>query len=91
MGLTLGQIVISKAGRDEGRRFVVVEVLNELYVLLADGDLRKCEKPKKKKIRHIIQTGMVAAMLEEKLKNGEKITNSDLKRALKEKEYTLEM
>ncbi len=90
MSLTLGQIVISKAGRDEGRKFVVVKTVDDIYVLLADGDLRKMEKPKKKKIRHISPTTMISVVLEEKLSSGAKVSNTDIKKALKEHEDTLE-
>lgn len=51
-----GQIVKSKAGRDAGRHFVIFEVLDEDYVQIVDGDLRKVEKPKKKKRRHLAMT-----------------------------------
>lgn len=43
-----GQIVFSKCGRDKGRAFIVYD-FNEEYVFIVDGDLRKLEKPKKKK------------------------------------------
>jgi ribosomal protein L14E/L6E/L27E len=35
-------------------------VINERYLLLSDGDLRKIEKPKKKNIRHIRLTALRA-------------------------------
>lgn len=47
-----GRVVLSRAGRDAGRRFVVLR-LDEAHVYVADGDLRKCETPKKKKHRHV--------------------------------------
>ena len=49
----LGSIAISLAGRDKGRTFIIVGVLDEAYVLVADGRKRKIEKPKKKKMKHI--------------------------------------
>ncbi|MCI5674692.1 MAG: KOW domain-containing RNA-binding protein [Ezakiella sp.] len=48
-----GQIVRSKAGRDKFRYFVIYEVLDDDYVTIVDGDLRKVDRPKKKKIRHL--------------------------------------
>ena len=47
--LVPGQIVKSKSGRDKGDVFFVVEVIDDDYVLIADGDRRKSENPKKKK------------------------------------------
>lgn len=49
----VGSIAVSLAGRDKGRTFIIVGVLDEMYVLVADGRKRKIEKPKKKKIKHI--------------------------------------
>lgn len=49
----VGEIVVSKAGRDRNRAFVVLEVLDADYVLLADGRLRTLDRPKKKKRRHL--------------------------------------
>lgn len=48
-----GTIVVSKAGRDAGRPFVVLEWDGGNWVWLADGDLRKVQKPKKKKVLHL--------------------------------------
>lgn len=47
-----GRVVLSKAGRDAGRRFVVLRT-DDTHAYVADGDLRKVEAPKKKKHRHL--------------------------------------
>ncbi|MCL2170219.1 MAG: KOW domain-containing RNA-binding protein [Defluviitaleaceae bacterium] len=57
--LKIGQIVISKAGRDKGQWFVVVGVEGD-YALLADGKGRSLEGPKRKKRKHIQHTNYVA-------------------------------
>jgi ribosomal protein L14E/L6E/L27E len=54
--LTVGRIVRSTAGRDKGRLFLVIGVADEEHLLIADGDLRKLEKPKKKKLKHLTAT-----------------------------------
>ena len=41
-----GKVVYSKAGRDKGKCFVIIEVIDEQYVYISDGRLRKIEKPK---------------------------------------------
>ncbi|MCR4436239.1 MAG: KOW domain-containing RNA-binding protein [Clostridiales bacterium] len=84
MEVTLGQVVYSKAGRDAGRKFVVIEIVDAFYVLLSDGDLRRIEKPKKKKIKHLKLTGEINEYLSEKLKNKQKITNSEIRKALED-------
>ena len=53
--LETGAIVLSRAGRDSGRVFVVIEVLDSEYVLMADGQLRTLDRPKKKKRKHLLK------------------------------------
>lgn len=53
--LEKGQVVISTAGRDKNNLFVVVEV-DDSFALIADGDIRKIERPKRKNIRHLQKT-----------------------------------
>jgi ribosomal protein L14E/L6E/L27E len=65
----VGQIVYSKAGRDKGRAFAVVKSEGG-YLYLADGKLRKIEKPKKKKIMHIQKTGDIQQELKAMLLSG---------------------
>ena len=50
----LGQLVVSLAGRDKGCICAVVgESDDEGFVLIADGKVRKVERPKKKKLKHL--------------------------------------
>jgi ribosomal protein L14E/L6E/L27E len=82
LSLTLGQIVVSKAGRDIGRKFVVVRLVDDQYVQISDGDLRRMEKPKKKKIKHLVPTGETVEALALKLRNDARPTNSEIRKAL---------
>ena len=43
-------VATSLAGRDKGRKFVIVGVLDDEHVYIADGKMRK---PKKKKLKHL--------------------------------------
>ena len=58
MDIQIGTAVCSKAGRDKGRFFAVMSCAGE-YVMIADGDLRKLEKPKKKKLKHLSVTNTI--------------------------------
>ena len=50
----LGHLVVSLAGRDKGCICAVVGTSDEEgFVLIADGKVRKVEKPKKKKLKHL--------------------------------------
>jgi len=79
----LGKVVYSKNGRDKGRMFVIVEVVNERFVLLADGDLRKIENPKAKNIKHLQMTRMQADDVLTCLNRGEKPDNHIIRKNLK--------
>lgn len=54
--LTPGRIAVSLAGRDRGRRFVVIQEVDENFVLISDGSLRTMARPKKKKRKHLSAT-----------------------------------
>jgi len=38
MEISIGQVVYSRAGRDSGRKLVVVGIVDDKNVLVADGD-----------------------------------------------------
>jgi ribosomal protein L14E/L6E/L27E len=82
LSIALGQVVISRAGRDTGKKFVVIRVIDNFFVEVSDGDLRRIEKPKKKKIKHLNSTNDRVESLEEKLKSGVRITNAEIRKAL---------
>lgn len=81
--ISLGQIVISTAGRDKGRKFVVLCIIDEKYVYISDGDIRKVEKPKLKKIKHLKKLNHVAEDIKDKLESCEKLSNSEIRKLLK--------
>ncbi len=70
-------------GRDSGMYFIVVEA-DEKYVSLVDGTMRKVERPKRKKIKHVEMTEFYIESIAEKITSGKKISNQDVKKALKE-------
>ena len=51
--LEVGRVARSKTGRDGGRLFVIISELDDDFVLIADGQLRKIDRPKKKRRRHL--------------------------------------
>jgi ribosomal protein L14E/L6E/L27E len=75
----IGKVVNSKAGRDMHRKFIVVEILSSEYVYIADGDLRKIEKPKKKKVRHLDFTDIIAEEVKDLILSKKEVTNSKIK------------
>lgn len=49
----VGRVVLSKQGHDKGRLFLIVGLVDEKHVLIADGETRKIAKPKKKQMTHL--------------------------------------
>ena len=80
--ISIGQVVKSKAGRDKGRIFLVYKVIDNQNVLIVDGDLRKLDNPKKKKIKHLIIYNTILPELEVKLASKIKINNAYIRKLL---------
>ncbi len=83
MDRQLGVIVRSVAGRDKGELFVIVAKEDDDYLLLADGKRRRIEKAKKKKMKHVVFTDICIEDIRTKLQKHDKITNAELRRAIK--------
>ena len=49
----IGRAVQSRQGRDAGRCFVILQVVDQQFVMMADGLTRKLDHPKKKKVKHL--------------------------------------
>lgn len=81
MEVDKSSLVVSKAGRDQGQMFYVIDA-DEQYVYLADGKSRRLEKPKRKKRKHIEQIPRTESRIAEKIRNGEKVLNSELRKEL---------
>ena len=75
MDICKGMLVYSKAGRDKGKLFVVLGIEND-FVYLSDGDTRRVNNPKKKKIKHINRTNTVLEL------DFENISDIDVRRAI---------
>ena len=78
----VGSIVLSLAGRDGKRLFVVVAIDEaDGYVYLADGKLRQIQHPKKKKSKHIKVVQKASDAVKEACLNGT-VTNRILRETL---------
>ena len=81
MDIARSDIVKASAGRDKGKLFFVLEVEGE-YLLLADGKNRRLERPKRKKRKHVIFQAHFDCRTAEKIRSGEKLAYSDLRKTL---------
>ena len=87
--IEVGSIVVSKAGRDEGRRFLVIEEVDADFVMIANGDLRKMDRLKKKRRKHLKPTGAVVQALRDRISEGKTVEDHELRAWLREEEEKL--
>ena len=81
MDIAKSNIVRSVAGRDTGSLFFVLATEGD-FLLLADGKQRRLENPKRKRRKHVALVGESHSLVAEKIRSSEKITNSELRKAL---------
>ena len=79
--LTIADVVISTAGRDAGNLFYVLEA-DEIWLTLVNGKDRTIEKPKRKKRKHTNKVLRSDTRVAQKLRSGDKVLNSELRRDL---------
>ncbi len=83
MGMT-GQLATSKAGHDKDTLYVIVAEEGD-FVFVCDGRLKRPEKPKKKRRKHIQPINcFVDEVLRKKLQGREKVYAEEIRYALKQ-------
>lgn len=80
--IAIGQIVLNLKGREEGKYAFVIKQLDDRFVLIADGDKRKFDRPKRKNILHLEFLDYVSDEVRESLLQSGKVTNSKLRYAM---------
>ncbi len=78
----IGRVAYSKKGRDKGRYYMITSVVDEHYVLIADGVMRKLAAPKRKKIKHLSLKPIVLEGIADKINNNIKVFDAELKSAI---------
>lgn len=58
--------------------------IEENFAYLTDGKKRKTENPKRKKLKHLKLAGNFNCHTAEKLRQGDKVSNSEIRRTLAE-------
>ena len=74
-----GSIVRSKAGRDEGRYFAVLSLIDADFAMVADGGLRGVNRQKKKRLKHLYATGETIPDLRTRLEAGQRVEDHELR------------
>lgn len=81
MDWSLGQIVISKQGRDNGAVYVVVKT-EDHFCFVADGRKTTYLKPKKKNVKHLQATRWISESIAETLATGKVPSDTEIREFL---------
>ena len=79
--IQIADVVMSTAGRDKGKLFYVIDV-DPVFLNLVNGKDRTLDKPKRKKRKHIQKVLRSETRVADKLRHGDKVLNSELRRDL---------
>ena len=79
--IQIADVVIATAGREKGKLFYVLDMDAE-FLILVNGKDRTLEQPKRKKRRHVDKVLRSETRVAEKLRQGDKVLNSELRRDL---------
>lgn len=77
-----GDVVVSTAGHDMGDVFLIDDTLGE-YAFIVDGKNRTLDKPKKKKLKHLVKIGDVEPKTLEKITSGKILQDAEVRKQLK--------
>ncbi len=79
--IMISDVVVSAAGRDQGKMFYVIGFDTD-YLMLVNGKDRTLDKPKRKKRKHVRKVLRPETRVAVKIANGDKVLNSELRRDL---------
>lgn len=79
INICLGQVVKSKAGRDKGKVFIVIKVVDDKNVLISDGNIKNISSLKKKNIKHLMVYKDSHKSITKELLSNEKLCNNLIK------------
>ena len=80
--LGVGRVVQSTMGRDKGKYFIVLDKTDDQHVVIADGYLRRVERPKKKKIKHLLRLDLISGEIHKSILESKKISNAFVRKEL---------
>ncbi len=80
--IKLGQLVCSKRGRDRGKYYLVLEIRDDKFVYLVDGEKRGMDNPKQKNIKHLKLYPAVAGDLAQQWEAGQNPGNNEVRRVI---------
>jgi large subunit ribosomal protein L14e len=78
----VGQIVLITHGREAGQYAVIVDIIDERFVLLADGSKRKFDLPKRKNVQHLKLFDYISPEVQNSIRETGRVTNGKLRYAI---------
>ncbi|RAP73266.1 KOW domain-containing RNA-binding protein [Paenibacillus montanisoli] len=78
----IGRVVKVLRGKDEGSYAVIVQVLDDRFVLVADGDKRRFDQSKKKNVLHLLMQPVVSHEVADSMRETGRVTNAKLRYAI---------
>ncbi|AFC33632.1 KOW domain-containing RNA-binding protein [Paenibacillus mucilaginosus] len=78
----IGQIVRVIRGQDTGKHAVIIGVVDQRYVWIADGSKRKFDEPKKKNLIHLELLPVISTEVSDSIRTTGRVTNGKLRFAL---------
>lgn len=78
----IGQLVRIMQGREIDQYMIVIDIVDDRFVLLADGEKRKYDRPKKKNVQHIRFFDYISPEVQNSLLETGRVTNGKLRFAL---------
>ncbi len=89
-GLRYGQLVRSIAGRDQNNLYLILSLINDRFIEVADGVKHRVANPKKKNLKHVRVKMLVAKDIEEIILRGESVLDSQVSTAIQRLKNELE-
>ncbi|RDW21851.1 RNA-binding protein [Oceanobacillus arenosus] len=78
----LGQVVRILQGREAGQYMIIIHVVDHHSVLLADGERRKTNRPKRKNLHHLEKMDYISPEVQNSLLETGRVTNGKLRFAI---------
>ncbi|WP_166245944.1 KOW domain-containing RNA-binding protein [Paenibacillus turpanensis] len=78
----IGQIARTLKGRDQEKYGVIIGIIDERFVWIADGDKRKFDQPKRKNLLHLELFDTVSTEVASSISETGRVTNGKLRYAV---------
>jgi len=75
----IGRLVKVLRGKDEGSCAIIIGLIDDRFVLIADGDARRFDSPKKKNIQHLQLLPALSSEVSDSMSETGRVTNAKLR------------